>query len=314
MYGAIIGDIIGSAYEFRRVKHKCFILFPLIASVTDDSIMTVAVAQALLEWQTRGGDLHDAMVRHMRQLGREYPNPVGDYGGRFKRWLRSHDPQPYKSCGNGSAMRVSPCGLLATSLEEALELAKISAEVTHNSYEGIKGAQAVAAAVYLAKTGCSKAEIRRYISKNFYPLNQTLAEIRPNYRFNGTCQGSVPQSIIAFLESGNYEDAIRNAVSLGGDADTMAAIAGSIAWSYYCCKNCGKPDANMEKLLQKAQKRMPRSFVRMAEAFAILCKTREKESKEEKKETPYIEDDFEYLVVCRTGKCTMPPLERDKIQ
>lgn len=304
MYGAIIGDIIGSRYEFRRIKTKRFPLFPPFCNVTDDSIMTVAVARSLMEWQEQGGELHDAMVRHMRQLGREYPNPVGAYGRRFKKWLIAYDPQPYKSCGNGSAMRVSPCGLLATSLEEALELAKISAEVTHNAYEGIKGAKAVASAIYLAKTGHSKDEIRRFINENFYALNKTLAEIRPAYRFNGTCQGSVPQSIIAFLESESYEDAIRNAVSLGGDADTMAAIAGSIAWSYYRCKNRGKPDARMEKLQRKAMKHMPRDFAETAETFEFLCKT-----KEETEASRY-EDDFEHLVVCRTGKCTMPPLER----
>lgn len=302
MYGAIIGDIVGSRYEFKRIKTKRFQLFPLFCDVTDDSIMTVAVARALMAWQGEGGDLHDTMVIHMRKLGHKYPNPVGAYGRRFNQWLRSYDPKPYKSCGNGSAMRVSPCGLMATSLEEAMSLAKISAEVTHNSYEGIKGAKAVAAAIYLAKTGHSKDEIRQYISKNFYPLNKTLAEIRPTYRFNGTCQGSVPQSIIAFLESESYEDAVRNAVSLGGDADTMAAIAGSIAWSYYKCYNGGKMDAGMKKLLRKAQKRMPGEFIRTAEEFEILCNHRQTQIAEQ-----FLEGE-ERPVLAREERITMPPL------
>lgn len=303
MYGAIIGDIVGSTYEFKRIKTKRFLLFPWFSAFTDDSIMTVAVARALMDWQERGGDLHDAMVMHMRKLGHKYPNPVGAYGRHFKQWLRSYDPKPYKSCGNGSAMRVSPCGLLATSLEEALFLAKISAEVTHNSYEGIKGAKAVAAAIYLAKTGHSKDEIQRYISQNFYPLNKTLDEIRPGYRFNGTCQGSVPQSIVAFLESENYEDAIRNAVSLGGDADTMAAIAGSIAWSYYKAQNVGNMDANMKRLLRKAQKRMPEEFVRTAKEFEILCNTKQVRNAEQ-----FLEAEEERGLQDREERMTMPPL------
>lgn len=307
MYGAIIGDIIGSRYEFKRIKTKRFPLFPLFSNVTDDSIMTVAVARALMEWQEHGGDLQNAVVRHMRALGKQYPNPVGAYGGRFKKWLRSYEPKPYKSCGNGSAMRVSPCGLLATSLKEALELAKASAEVTHNSYEGIKGAKAVAAAIYLAKTGCSKEEIRRYISKNFYPLNKTLDQIRPTYRFNGTCQGSVPQSIIAFLESESYEDAIRNAVSLGGDADTMAAIAGSVAWSFYRCQNGGRMDVGMKKLLRKAQRRMPKEFIRTAEKFEILCNNKLTRTAEQ-----FQEDDRDQLLRDSEERMTMPPLVLDR--
>lgn len=303
MYGAIIGDIVGSTYEFKRIKTKRFLLFPWFSAFTDDSIMTVAVARALMDWQEQGGDLHDAMVTHMRKLGHKYPNPVGAYGRHFKQWLRSYDPKPYKSCGNGSAMRVSPCGLLATSLEEALSLAKISAEVTHNSYEGIKGAKAVAAAIYLAKTGHGKDEIRRYISKYFYPLNKTLAEIRPTYRFNGTCQGSVPQSIIAFLEAENYEDAIRNAVSLGGDADTMAAIAGSIAWSYYKAQNAGNMDADMKRLLRKAQKRMPGEFIRTTEEFEILCNTKQTQIAEQ-----FPEKEEEWTHQNCEKRMTMPPL------
>lgn len=198
MYGAIIGDIVGSTYEFKRIKTKRFFLFPWFSAFTDDSIMTVAVARALMDGQEHGGDLHDAMVRHMRKLGHKYPNPVGAYGRYFKQWLRSYDPKPYKSCGNGSAMRVSPCGLLATSLDEALELARIGTEVSHNTNEAIKGAMAVAAAFYLAKTGSSKEEIRQYINDEFYPMDRTLDEIRLTYQYDKSCQGSVPQSILAF--------------------------------------------------------------------------------------------------------------------
>ena len=170
MYGAVIGDIIGSTFEFREVKKKEIPLFAWGSDYTDDTILTIAVARALLQWKAEGGDLHRAMCSQMRELGRKYPSPLGSYGIRFSKWLHSSNPTPYNSCGNGSAMRVSPCGLMAGSLEEALELAKISAEVTHNHPEGIKGAQAVAAAIFLARTGRTKEEIREYIQANFYPL------------------------------------------------------------------------------------------------------------------------------------------------
>lgn len=224
MYGAIIGDIAGSTLEFRRKKNYDFPMFIQGSDITDDTIMTIAVARALIQWKAEGGDLHDAMRLHMRDLGREYPYPMGHYGNNFASWLRSSSTIPYYSCGNGSAMRVSPCGLIAGSLEEALELAKISAEVTHNHPEGIKGAQATAAAIYLAKTGHSREDIRTYIHQNFYPMDRTCDDIRPTYRFEATCQKSVSESIIAFLESENYEDAIRKVISLGSDADTMGTI------------------------------------------------------------------------------------------
>ena len=225
MYGAIIGDIVGSKYEFNNIRRKDFPFVSLGCSYTDDSIMTVAVAKALLN----GCDF----TKEMQVLGRAYPHPQGAYGGRFSAWLHSADPQPYNSYGNGSAMRVSPCGLIAVTLDEALLLAKASAEVTHDHPEGIKGAQAVAAAVFLAKTNHSKEEIRDYIREHFYPLDRTLDEIRPDYRFYESCQRTVPEAIQAFLESTDFMDAIRNAVSLGGDSDTIGAITGSIAWSYY---------------------------------------------------------------------------------
>ncbi len=233
--------------------------------------MTIAVGDALMDWFTDGGDLYQIFTSVLHNYGRAYPHPVGAYGTGFARWLRNKYPEPYNSCGNGSAMRVSPCGLVAKSLDEALDLAKQSAEVTHNHPEGVRGAQATAAAVYLAKTGASKEEIREYIRKNFYPLDKTLDEIRPTYRFNGTCQGSVPEAIQAFLESTAYEDAIRNTISLGGDADTMGAITGSIAWAYYG-RDGITPE--MEDLWQRAKKRIPEELVDRMIAFRDFCKER----------------------------------------
>ena len=261
MYGAIIGDIAGSTLEFKRKKVYDFPMFIKGSDITDDTIMTIAVARALLQWKREGGDLHDAMRFHMRDLGRKYPYPLGAYGSNFAGWLRSNSPLPYYSCGNGSAMRVSPCGLMAANLEEALELAKISAEVTHDHPEGIKGAQATAAAIFLAKTRHSKQEIRDYIHENFYPMDRTLDEIRPTYKFEGTCQKSVPESIIAFLESESYEDAIRKTISLGGDTDTMGAITGSIAWSFYRFRTDEGLTEDMLKLQDMADGLMPEDFI-----------------------------------------------------
>lgn len=271
MYGAIIGDIAGSTLEFQGKKFYDFQLFINGSDITDDTIMTVAVARALMQWKKDGKDLHEAMRFHMRNLGRKYPYPKGYYGTNFKSWLRSNSPIPYYSCGNGSAMRVSPCSLIATSLDEALELAKISAEVTHNHPEGIKGAQATAAAIFLAKTRHSIQEIRTYIHENFYPMDRTCNEIRPSYKFEATCQKSVPESIIAFLESESYEDAIRKAISLGGDADTMGAITGSIAWTYYYVQSEYDLPLDMYMLQKMAQTYLPDEFIHTIEEFKLLC-------------------------------------------
>jgi len=269
MFGAVIGDIIGSTREFSHIKTKEFSLFPRGSEFTDDSIMTIAVGDALMDWMTDGGDLHQSFTDVMRAYYRVYPSPKGAYGSGFVHWLSSKNPMPYNSCGNGSAMRVSPCALVARSLDEALDLAKQSAEVTHNHPEGIKGAQATAAAVYLAKTGAGKEEIRDYIREHFYRLDQTLDEIRPTYRFNGTCQGSVPESIQAFLESTDYEDAIRNTISLGGDADTMGAITGSIAWAYY-----GRDGITpkMAELWKEASKYIPEELIERVIDFQDFCR------------------------------------------
>lgn len=233
MIGAIIGDFAGSTYEFHSIKTKDFLLFAPGSSYTDDSLMSIAVASALMQTGEGHVGFKSHVVTSMRQIAAKYPCPMGGYGGRFRHWLVSSVPRPYGSFGNGSAMRVSPCGDVAATLDEALELARQSAEVTHNHPEGIKGAQAVAAAIYLARTGESRDGIRSYIEQHFYPLHQTADEIRPRYRFDETCQGTVPQAITAFLESVSFEDALRTAVSLGGDCDTLTDITCAIAWPFY---------------------------------------------------------------------------------
>lgn len=231
LISAILGDIAGSIYEFRPHKNTDINLQDNRMEYTDDSIMTIAVADWILNDKklTKKG-----LVTRMQEWGHRYPNPMGAYGGMFSQWLSSNNPKPYNSWGNGAAMRVAAVGFAFTTLEETLEVAKKSAEVTHNHPEGIKGAQATAAAIFMARTGHTKEEIRRYISATFdYDLNRTCDDIRPKYGFDGSCQGTVPESIIAFLDSKDYEDALRLCISLGGDADTMGAITGAIAGAYY---------------------------------------------------------------------------------
>jgi ADP-ribosylglycohydrolase len=224
MLGAVAGDIIGSVYEFNNTHRYNFELFTPLSTFTDDTVLTVVVADCILH----GKDY----ARTIWEYGNRYPDR--GYGGRFSHWLASKDPKPYNSFGNGSAMRVSPVGFAFDTLEETLAEARRSAEVTHNHPEGIKGAQAVAAAIFLARRGESRGYIREYITDTFgYDLNHTLDEIRPNYTFDETCRGSVPEAIIAFLESNDYEDAIRKAVTLGGDSDTIACITGGIAQAHY---------------------------------------------------------------------------------
>lgn len=231
MLGAIIGDIVGSIYERNPIKTKNFEFWGAGCTFTDDTVMTLAVADAILEHLRGTGDFKEILVNKMQEFGRKYP--LAGYGKSFANWIYSECPKPYNSFGNGSAMRVSACAWLFDDLESVIQYAKMSAEVTHNHPEGIKGAEAVAAAVFLAKNKHSKEEIKKYIEDNYYPLNMKLNEIRQIYHFDVTCQGTVPQAIIAFLESESFEDAIRNAVSLGGDSDTLAAITGSIAEAYY---------------------------------------------------------------------------------
>ena len=242
MLGAIIGDIVGSRFEWHNIKTKEFELFTDQCFPTDDSVMTVAVAQALLDCAGDYTDLGEKTVYWMRRIGRRYPEC--GYGGRFRQWMFCDTPRPYGSFGNGAAMRVSACGFVANSLAQARALSRAVTEVTHDHPEGIKGAEATTVAIWLARKGKSRDEIRACIRQHYYPLGFTLDEIRADYRFDESCQGTVPQAIEAFLESTGFEDAIRNAVSLGGDSDTLAAITGGIAQAYY-----GIPAAIRDKAL-----------------------------------------------------------------
>jgi ADP-ribosylglycohydrolase len=224
MIGAIAGDIIGSVYEGCAIEITDFPLFSPQSRFTDDTVLSVAVA----DWILKGGNLIDIFHTYVATY------PHAGYGMSFRNWAKEKQRDPYNSWGNGAAMRVSPVGFAFDSVDPVLAKAKETAEVTHNHPEGIKGAQATAAAVFLARTTQDKAKIKHYIQTTFgYNLNRTLSDIRLHYQFDVSCQGSVPESIIAFLESNDYEQAIRNAVSLGGDADTMACIAGGIAQAYY---------------------------------------------------------------------------------
>ena len=234
MYGALLGDMIGAPYEFDRGnKTKEFPLFCEYSHFTDDSVMTIAVAEALLDYQFREDeDIKAGLIERMRKWGKKYPN--AGYGRKFYHWLHARHPEPYGSYGNGSAMRVSSAGWLFDTLEETQHMARLTAEVTHNHPEGIKGAEATASAIFLARTGHSKAEIKDYIVKEFgYDLSRTCDQIRPGYYHNESCQKTVPEAITAFLEGTDFEDVIRTAVSLGGDCDTLTCIAGSIAEAFY---------------------------------------------------------------------------------
>ena len=231
MLGAIIGDIAGSRFEFESHKSKDFTLFAKTCRLTDDSIMSLAVAQAILLSKPDYSDLSEKAIECMQSIGRNYLSC--GYGGKFINWIESSHPAPYNSYGNGSAMRISAVGIAAQSLDEAKRMSKLVTEISHNHPEGIKGAEATAVAIYMAKTGSSIAEIRDYIFENYYSIDFTLDEIRATYRFSSACQNSVPQALEAFFESTGYEDAIRNAISIGGDSDTIAAICGGIAEAYY---------------------------------------------------------------------------------
>lgn len=236
MIGAIIGDIVGSIYEFDSIKTKDFPFFQEKCYFTDDTVLTLAIAHGLM-----GGGTKDEFIKSLKDFTIKYPNR--GYGGRYRRWAFSDHKEAYNSYGNGSAMRVSSIAWWFDTLKKVESKAKESAIVTHSHPEGIKGAQATAASIFLARTGSTKHEIKEYIEKTYdYDLSRTLDSIRPDYTFDVTCQGSVPESIISFLESTSFEDAIRNAISLGGDADTMAAIAGSIAEGFY-----DVPEAYKEK-------------------------------------------------------------------
>lgn len=242
MIGAIIGDIAGSRFEWNNHRSRDFEFFHPDCRCTDDSIMSIAVAKALTESDAEFTDLKEQAVRWMREVGRRYPD--GWYSRRFKAWLLSEDPQPYGANTNGSAMRVSACAYAARSLEEARRLSRAVTEITHSHDEGIKGAEAVTVAVYMARTGSTREEIRAEMERSYYKLDFTLDGIRDSYAFDYTCEGSVPQALEAFFESTGLEDAIRGAISIGGDSDTIAAIAGAIAGAYY-----GVPDELRQQTL-----------------------------------------------------------------
>ena len=260
MYGAILGDIIGSPYEFDRGnKSKDFPLFSRNSEFTDDSVMTLAVADAFLSLPPEASEveIRRFLVRSMQTYGRKYP--YAGYGGMFRRWLKDTNSQPYGSYGNGSAMRVSSVGWLFDDLQIVRHMARLSAEVTHNHPEGIKGAEATASAIYLARTGSTKAEIKAYIEANFhYDLSRSCDEIRPSYRHVESCQETVPEAITAFLEGEGFEDVIRTAVSLGGDCDTLTCIAGSIAEGFY-----GVP----EELKKQCRERLPEDLRKVLRRF-----------------------------------------------
>lgn len=250
MIGAIAGDIVGSVHEHSGTKTKDFPLFTPRSTFTDDTVLTVAVARAILE----DGDYLSAL----RELGRRYPD--AGYGGSFMRWLFSDDPSPYGSWGNGSAMRVGPVGFAFGTAEEVLREAARSALVTHDHPEGVKGAQATALAVFLARTARDKELVRKEIAARFgYDLSRSVEDIRRVYRYDVSCQGTVPEAIVAFLESTSWEDAVRNAISLGGDADTLACIAGSVAEAYY-----GPPDRS---IVAEAKSRLPAELWAIVERF-----------------------------------------------
>ncbi|MBR5534082.1 MAG: ADP-ribosylglycohydrolase family protein [Ruminiclostridium sp.] len=258
MLGALFGDIIGSVYEWNNYKGKDFPLLQPACRMTDDSVMTAAVASALL---LRGGeDAFDAiLVREMQSLGRKYPR--AGYGARFEKWLQTRDPKPYYSFGNGSGMRVSPVAWAAHSLEECLALGEASARVTHDHPDGIAGARVVAGAVYLARTGAGKEAVRSFV-EGYYPLNFTLDQIRADYSFDVSCAGSVPQAMEAFLESESFEDAIRNAISIGGDSDTIACMTGAVAEAFY-----GVPDQIKAQVLPFVTGEVRAIFDRFSERY-----------------------------------------------
>lgn len=255
MLGAMIGDICGSTYEFHNVRNKGINLFPVFSRFTDDTVMTIAVSKALSASYDDSDNIDHELFREnvidmMRVYGNDYRHR--GYGTQFKKWLKSNNPEPYMSCGNGSAMRVSSVGWASDDIKEVMELAKISAEVSHNHPEGIKGAQAVAMCIYVMRVVGNKGVLKEYVKQKFqYDLDRSVAELRATNKFYATCQKSVPEAIICFLEGEDFEDVIRNAISIGGDSDTIAAIAGSIAEATYPIP---------EKMVAKARKILGSEF------------------------------------------------------
>ena len=265
MYGAILGDIIGSPYEFDMGnKSREFSLFSERSTFTDDTVMTLAVGWAFLDAQPNADRewIRRRLISSMKQYGKMFPH--AGYGGMFRRWLQWDNPQPYGSFGNGSAMRVSSAAWLYNDIETVRKMARLSAEVSHNHPEGIKGAEATASAIFLARTGSTKAEIKAYIVDNFgYDLSRTCDEIRPNYHHVESCRETVPEAITAFLAGESFEDVIRTAVSLGGVCDTLTCIAGSIAEGFY-----GVP----EDLKQECRKRLPEELILILDRYEMFLR------------------------------------------
>jgi ADP-ribosylglycohydrolase len=250
--GAIAGDIIGSVYEWNNIKTVDFDLFCDASTFTDDSVLTTATMYAIINQK----DYAEAY----QLFGRNYSDK--GYGGHFRSWIRSKNPKPYNSWGNGSAMRVSPVGWYGNTLDEVMAEAQKSAEVTHNHPEGIKGAQAAASAIFMARTGSTKDEIKKFITDTFgYNLERKIDDIRPHYEFDVSCQGSVPEAIIAFLESTDFENAIRLAISIGGDSDTIACITGGIAEAFY--------NEVPENIIKNVLSILPEEMIKIIEEFSI---------------------------------------------
>lgn len=261
MIGAIIGDIVGSRYERINIKTKEFDLFSPRSRCTDDSIMTLAVADAILKCNNDYSNLSNIAINSMQELGKKYPR--AGYGLHFNKWIHSDNPQPYGSYGNGAAMRVSPCGYAAKTIDDAITLSNHVTKVSHNHKEGIKGAEAVSVAVFLARQKNSIDDIKKHIVNNYYNIDFTLDEIRNSYKFDVSCQNSVPQAMQAFFESNSFEDAIRNAISIGGDSDTIGAITGSIAGAYY-----GIPEDITNKALKYLDDYLKEILFKFEETFA----------------------------------------------
>lgn len=256
LWGAIIGDIVGSIYEFDNIKTKDFPLFTERGFITDDSCMTIAVADALMKWKRDDGDLQQLTIQSMREIGFKYHN-MG-YGFGFAKWLFNKESEPYNSWGNGAAMRVSAVGWIGNSITEVKRLSYMVTSVSHDHIEGIKGAEATAVCVYLARMGKDKNEIAKYITDNYYDWCLSVAELQANYSWDGSCQGTVPQALQCFIESTSFEDAIRNAISIGGDSDTIGAITGAVAGAYY-----GIP----KEMIETARKYVPDDLLTIIDKF-----------------------------------------------
>lgn len=255
LFGAIIGDIVGSIYEFHNIKTKDFPLFSPRCHITDDSCMTIALACAIDEWKHNGGDLSELATKHMREIGNRFPD-MG-YGAQFWQWLIHNDKGPYNSWGNGAAMRISAAGWYGKDIPEVKRLSYMVTSVTHDNIEGIKGAEATAVSIWAARSGCSKDEIAEYIQDNYYDLCDCVEDLQADYDWDSSCQGTVPPALQCFFESESFEDAIRNAISIGGDSDTIGAITGAVAEAFYGIPEDIKEQAKgfiPEELLQKVLK------------------------------------------------------------